>query len=138
MIQKGHKVTVHYTGKYENGDIFDTSIGKDPINFVVGDGAVINGFENAVIGKNVGDKIEVDIDPIDGYGSYRNDLIIEIPNSSLPGKVEIGTVLQAQSEGNNPVNVIVKEIKENSVIIDANHPLAGKKIKFDIEIISIS
>lgn len=138
MIQKGNKVTVHYTGRYENGDIFDSSIGKEPLTFKVGEGNIINGFENAIIDKEIGDKIEVDIEPIDAYGDYREDLLIEVPNDSLPGAVDVGMALQAQAENGAPINVVVKEVKENCVIVDANHPLAGKKINFSIEIIDVA
>lgn len=137
MIQKGNTITVHYTGRYENGDIFDSSIGKEPLTFKVGEGNIINGFENAILGKEIGDKVEVDIEPIDAYGDYREDLLIEVPNSSLPGAVEVGMSLQAQAENGTPINVTVKEVKEDSVIVDANHPLSGKRINFSIEIINI-
>lgn len=137
MIQKGNTITVHYTGRYENGDIFDSSIGKEPLTFKVGEGNIINGFENAILGKEIGDKVEVDIEPIDAYGDYREDLLIEVPNSSLPGPVEVGMSLQAQAENGMPINVTVKEVKEDSVIVDANHPLSGKRINFSIEIINI-
>lgn len=137
MIQKGNTITVHYTGRYENGDIFDSSIGKEPLTFKVGEGNIINGFENAILGKEIGDKVEVDIEPIDAYGDYREDLLIEVPNSSLPGPVEVGMSLQAQAENGMPINVTIKEVKEDSVIVDANHPLSGKRINFSIEIINI-
>ena len=137
MIQKGNTITVHYTGRYENGDIFDSSIGKEPLTFKVGEGNIINGFENAILGKEIGDKVEVDIEPIDAYGDYREDLLIEVPNSSLPGAVEVGMSLQAQAENGTPINVTVKEVKEDSVIVDANHPLSVKRINFSIEIINI-
>lgn len=137
MIQNGNTVTAHYTGRYENGDIFDSSIGKEPLTFKVGEGNIINGFENAILGKEIGDKIEVDIEPIDAYGDYREDLLIEVPNDNLPGAVDVGMSLQAQAENGMPINVIVKEVKENCIIVDANHPLAGKKINFSIEVIDI-
>lgn len=138
MIQNGSKVKVHYTGKLTDGTIFDTSEGKEPLEFTVGISQVIPGFENGIVGKNVGDKVTVNISPNEGYGEIREDLVQQVPNAQLPGLVEVGQALQAQSDSGIPINVIVKEIFEDYVIIDANHPFAGKDLIFDIEIIEVA
>jgi peptidylprolyl isomerase len=135
MIQIGSTVTVHYTGKLKSGEVFDSSEGRDPLSFTIGSGQIIPGFENAVIGKNVGDKVTIEIDPTEAYGEYREDLLVKVENEQLPGPVEVGQVLQADN-GGQPVNVTVKEVNEDHVIIDGNHPLSGKDLIFDIEVVS--
>ena len=137
MIQNGSTVNVNYTGKLTNGEVFDTSEGKEALSFTVGTGQIIPGFENAIIGKNVGDKVTVNISPAEAYGEIREDLYVKVTNEQLPGPVEVGQSLQAQGENGTPINVLVKEINEDHVIIDGNHPLAGKELIFDIEVVSI-
>lgn len=137
MIQNGSTVNVHYTGKLTNGEVFDSSEGKAPLSFVVGSGQIIPGFENAIMGKNVGEKVTVSIPPAEAYGEFREDLIVRVPNTQLPGPVEVGMSLQAQSENGMPVNVLVKEVNEDYAVIDGNHPFAGKELIFDIEVVSV-
>jgi len=135
MIQIGSTVNVHYTGKLKSGEVFDSSEGKDPLSFIIGNGQIIPGFENAIIGKNVGDKVTIEIEPKEAYGEYREDLLIKVENDQLPGPVEVGQVLQADN-GGTPVNVTVKEVNEDHVIIEGNHPLCGKDLIFEIEVVS--
>ncbi len=137
MIQNGNTVDVHYTGKHTTGEVFDSSVGKAPLQFVIGSGQIIPGFENAVIGKNVGDKVTVNIPASEAYGELREDLIVKVPNEQLPGPVEVGMSLQAQAENGMPINVIVKEVNEDHAVIDGNHPLAGKKLFFDLEVVEV-
>lgn len=137
MIQNGSTVNVHYTGKLTNGEVFDSSEGKAPLSFVVGSGQIIPGFENAIMGKNVGEKVTVSIPPAEAYGEFREDLIVRVPNTQLPGPVEVGMSLQAQAENGMPVNVLVKEVNEDHAVIDGNHPFAGKELIFDIEVVSV-
>ena len=134
MIQNGSTVDVHYTGKLINGEVFDSSVGKAPLSFVVGSGQIIPGFENAIIGKNIGDKVTVDIPANEAYGEYRDDLVVKVPNTQLPGPVEVGMTLQAQAENGMPINVLIKEVNEDHAVIDGNHPFAGKNLIFDIEV----
>ena len=138
MIQNGSTVDVHYTGKLINGEVFDSSVGKAPLSFVVGSGQIIPGFENAIIGKNIGDKVTVDIPANEAYGEYRDDLVVKVPNTQLPGPVEVGMTLQAQAENGMPINVLIKEVNEDHAVIDGNHPFAGKNLIFDIEVVSIN
>jgi peptidylprolyl isomerase len=138
MVIKGSTVDVHYTGKLTTGEVFDSSEGREPLKFQVGAGQIIPGFEEAIIGKNIGDKVTINIQPENAYGELREDLIVKVPLDKLPGKVEVGQSLQAVGSDNKPVQVMVKEVYEDHVLIDGNHPLAGKELLFDIEVMEIS
>lgn len=138
MIQEGSVVKVHYTGKYSNGDVFDTSSGKDPLQFRIGAGQIITGFERALIGKNLGDYVNVHITPEDAYGPFRQELVVKVPKDRMPGPVEVGQTLQAFSDDNQPVSVEVIEIQDEFVVVDGNHPLAGQELVFDIEIVEVT
>lgn len=135
MIQKGNTVKVHYTGKLEDDQVFDSSVGKQPIEFQVGEGQVISGFDNAVLGLKVGDKTEVSINPDQGYGPVREELVMSIPRSQIPPDAEVGDQLQGFDSNGQPFNVVVKEVNEEFAIVDGNHPLSGKLLKFSIEIV---
>lgn len=137
MIEKGNVVAVHYTGKLTDGNTFDSSEGRDPLKFQVGSGQIIPGFENAIIGKNVGDKVTVNVPADQAYGQIREDLVVKVGKEQLPGEVQIGQSLSAQADNGQQVNVTVKEINEDHVIIDGNHPLAGKDLVFDIEVVDV-
>jgi peptidylprolyl isomerase len=136
MIQNGSTVQVHYTGKLTDGTTFDSSVGRAPFQFQVGSNEVIPGFEDGLMGKSVGDKITVQIPVEDAYGEVREDLIVNVPKTQLAGQVEVGQTLQAANEG-QMFNVVVKEIHQEHVVIDGNHPLAGKDLIFDIEVLEI-
>ena len=136
MIENGSTITVHYTGKLKDGSTFDSSTGKEPLKFQIGSNQVIPGFENGLIGKSKGDKVTLDIPVDQAYGQIREDLFIKVPNDQLPGQVQIGQALQAMN-GPNVINVLVKEINEDHVVIDANHPLAGQNLIFDIEVVDV-
>jgi len=137
MIQNGSTVQVHYTGKFEDGQVFDSSEGKAPLQFMIGANQVIPGFENGLMGKTIGEKVTINIPAEDAYGTIREDLKVTVKNDQLPGKVEIGQTLQTVIN-NQTINLVVKEIFEDSALLDANHPLAGKDLTFDIEVVQIS
>ena len=137
MITKGNTVDVHYTGKLTTGEVFDSSEGREPLKFQVGSGQIIPGFEEGLMGKKVGDKITVNIQPENAYGQVREDLFVKVPLDKMPGEVQVGQSLQAVGDDNRPVQVIIKEVNEDHVVIDGNHPLAGKELVFDIEVVSI-
>lgn len=137
MIEKGNVVAVHYTGKFTDGEVFDSSLDKEPLKFQIGSGQIITGFESAILGKNVGDKISVNLTPEESYGDIREDLIVKVSHEQMPGDVEVGQSLQAQTENGQSINVYVKEINEDYVLVDANHPLAGRSLMFDIEILEV-
>jgi len=137
MVKEGNTVKVHYTGKFEDDKVFDSSKEREPISFKVGAGMMIPGFENGVVGLKEGESKTLKITPEDGYGQRNNELINEIPLERLPEGVTKGALLQAQTE-QGPMNVVVSEVKEKTAMIDANHPLAGKNLVFDIELVEIS
>lgn len=136
-IKAGDKISVNYTGRFENGEIFDSSEGKQPLSFTVGAGQLIKGFDDAVIGMTVGEKKQVTLAPEEGYGTRREDHIIDMPKENIPAdmKLEAGMMVQLMDRDNNPIPAVVHEIREAVVRIDVNHPLAGKTLIFDIEIV---
>ncbi len=136
MIKEGSKVKVHYTGKLEDGKVFDTSNDNEPIEVVLGEGTLIKGFENGLIGMKDGDKKTIEIEPKDAYGDYVDGRIQEVEKSKLPEDIKVGMVLQATTEVGSMV-ITIKEIKEDTAILDANHPLAGKKLIFDLDVIEV-
>jgi len=137
MITQGNTVEVHYTGRLTNGDEFDSSNGKQPLKFKVGTLQVIPGFENAVIGKSVGDSLSVTIPCDEAYGQIKEEYTQKVPVKLLPEGVKLGDQLEAMTANGN-ISVIVKELDEEHGIVDANHPLAGQDLVFDIEIVSVS
>ena len=136
MIENGNVVDVHYVGKLTDGNVFDSSEGREPLKFEVGSGQIIPGFESAVMGKAVGDKVTVTINPEMAYGEVREDLFVQLPLDKMPGDVEVGQMLQAMSDDGR-TQVRVHEVNTDNVIIDGNHPLAGQDLIFDIEIVSV-
>ena len=131
-------VTVNYTGRLEDGTIFDSSMveGREPMTTKLGQGQLIKGFEEGLVNMSEGDKKTVEIESIEAYGEYLDYLIQEVEKSQMPGEVEVGMPLQAQTEM-GVVQFVVKEVKDETVVLDANHPLAGKKLIFDLEVVSI-
>lgn len=137
MITNGNTIKVHYTGKLSNGEQFDSSIGRDPLSFTVGRMEVIPGFENAVLGKEVGDKVQITIPSDEAYGDVDENLIVKVDNQMLNGqKFGVGQNVQVMTE-QGPHNVVVKEVYDSHIIIDGNHPLAGKELMFDIEVLEV-
>jgi FKBP-type peptidyl-prolyl cis-trans isomerase 2 len=137
MIKEGSKVKVHYTGKFEDNNVFDSSTGKDPIEFVVGEGNLILGFEQGVMGLSAGDKKTVELEPEQAYGPYNEELVNQVPLDRVPEGVQAGQMLEAQTEA-GPIPVIVTDVNEETATIDANHPLAGKKLIFELEIVEVA
>ena len=138
MIEIGKIVSVNYVGRFvEDGVVFDSSEDREPLKFQVGSGQIIPGFENAIIGKSVGDKVVTTISPEDGYGLIREDLLVSVPLDKMPGAVEVGQTLEAIGDNEQVVHVIIKEVNEDHVIIDGNHPLASKNLEFEIEILEV-
>jgi FKBP-type peptidyl-prolyl cis-trans isomerase 2 len=137
MIENGSKVKVHYTGRLDDKNVFDTSKDKEPLEFTVGSGQLIPGFEQGVMGMTTGDKKTIEIEPENAYGLVREDLVNEVPKENLPEGVQVGQTLQAQTE-QGPVVVTVVELNETTGKVDANHPLAGKKLIFDLEVVEVA
>ena len=137
--QAGNTVSIHYTGRLEDGTVFDSSEGRDPLTFTVGAGQVIPGFEEAVLGLEPGQKGTTKIAPKDGYGAPDPDLIVQMPRSEMPPGVEpqIGQQFELGLSDGNRMPVVVTAVTDVAVTFDANHPLAGKILIFDIKLVSI-
>lgn len=136
----GDKVKVHYTGRLKDGTQFDSSAGREPIEFEVGTGMMIKGFDDAVHGMAIGDKVTKEIPSAEAYGVENPELIINVPRTDLPPdmKPEVGQQLGMSQENGQQVPVTIKEVHEDKVVIDANHALAGKDLIFDIELVAIA
>jgi peptidylprolyl isomerase len=137
-VQNGDTVRVHYTGTLEDGTVFDSSREREPLEFVVGDGQVISGFDSAVAGMEPGEERKVTIAPEDAYGQHRPELTVAVAREQLPDGLEpsVGQQLQVKRD-DQQFRVTVKEVTTDSVLLDANHPLAGEKLTFDLELVEI-
>ena len=137
-VETGKSVKLNYTGKFENGDVFDTSLveGREPLKTVLGQGNLIPGFEKGLLGMTEGESKTINIDPVEAYGEYLDGLVNVVPPTQMPEGVKVGDVLQSSGD-RGTINVTVKEITEKGVKIDANHPLAGKKLIFDVELLEV-
>ena len=138
-VETTSKVKVHYTGKLEDGTIFDTSLteGREALEVQLGEGQLIKGFEAGLIDMNEGEKKTIELSVEDSYGEPRPEFINEVPRANVPEGVQEGETLQGMGP-QGPVNVKVTAVNEETVTLDANHPLAGKKLIFDLEVIDIS
>ena len=142
QAKAGDTVRVHYEGQLSDGTIFDSSLEREPIEFILGQDTVIPGFEQAVIGMEVGESKDVSIPPEDGFGEYSEELVVNIEKSMLPPDInpELGMQLEVSSEEEDektPRVFTIAEIAEDSVTLDGNHPLAGEEIAFKIELLEI-
>jgi len=137
--ESGDTVKVHYTGTLEDGTVFDTSVEREPLEFTLGQGQLIPGFEQAVIGMKIGDLKTINIPADQAYGPYRDDLILVIERDQLPEDLdpEVGQQLQMTQADGEVVRVMISDVSEATATIDANHPLAGKDLTFEIELIEI-
>ena len=138
-VKSGDTVKVHYQGRLANGETFDSSAGRNPLEFEVGSGTVIKGFDNGVTGMQVGEKKTINIPVEDAYGPVNTDMLIEYPKDRFPSdlKVEVDMPLMMSSASGEQFQVRVDEIKDDVIILDANHPLAGEDLIFDIELVEI-
>lgn len=139
-VKDGDTVKVHYTGTLTDGTVFDTSEEREPLEFTLGQGQLIPGFEKAVVGMNVGDSTEVEIPSDDAYGEAREDLVISVPKDQLPDDVEpqVGMQLQVNQQDGQPIPVRITEVGKENLTLDANHPLAGQDLKFEIELVEVA
>jgi len=139
--QKGSTVKVHYTGTLkEDGSQFDSSEGRDPLEFKLGEGMVIAGFEKAVIGKSAGDAVTVEIPPAEAYGEPNDQLVFQVRKEQLPPNVELeeGIMLEIRTEDGSPAYVRVTAFDDEMVTLDGNHPLAGQTLIFDIKVVELA
>jgi peptidylprolyl isomerase len=132
-VVDGDQVAVHYRGTLDDGSEFDSSAGRDPLEFEVGSGQVIAGFDDAVRGLAVGDSVTVRIPPEDAYGPRTDDAIIEVPADQAPEGLQVGDQVQLATGA----RATVLEVRDDVVVIDVNHPLAGEALTFEIELVAI-
>ena len=139
-VEEGSTVKVHYTGKLKDGQVFDTSEEREPIEFEIGAGQMIPGFEKAVVGMEKDESKTVEIESDEAYGDVNDELFLEVPKSELPDDIdpEVGMQLQVQQQEGQQVPVQITEVEDSTITLDANHPLAGKDLVFDIRIVDIN
>ncbi|MDB5193265.1 MAG: peptidylprolyl isomerase [Segetibacter sp.] len=139
QVKSGDTVKVHYHGRLTDGTTFDSSEGRDPLEFEVGSGNVIAGFDDGVTGMSVGDKKTINIPVDQAYGPKQDDLLMEFPTDRFPEdmKPEVGMQLNMSNGAGQNFPVIIREVHEGSVVLDANHPLAGEDLTFDLELVEI-
>jgi len=139
MASDGDTVRVHYTGTLEDGTTFDTSVGREPLEFTLGEGKMIPGFEKAVYGLKVGKSKTVTIPAEEAYGPHRDDLVTVVEREQLPADLDpkVDQQLQMQQTDGRTAVVIVTDVSETTITVDANHPLAGKDLTFKIELVEI-
>ena len=139
QVKQNDTVKVHYTGKLANGEVFDSSLERDPMEFQVGKGQLIPGFENGIIDMKVNEKKTLVIPMEEAYGEPRKELIQEVPKDKLPEEIkpEVGMGLVSTTPDGNEIQLVVKEVKDDAIVVDGNHPLAGQELTFDIEVVEI-
>jgi|TARA_R110002096_G_scaffold397812_2_gene593737 peptidylprolyl isomerase len=139
VATKGNTVKVHYTGKLKDGTIFDSSQDREPLEFVLGDGKMIKGFDVAVEGMKVGDDKSVTIPTDDAYGPKREDMMLDVPLDQVPAEIkpEVGMDLSIQNQQGQPTPVKVVHIDDTKITLDANHPLAGEDLVFEIKLVEV-
>lgn len=140
QVKNGDTVRVHYHGTLTDGSTFDSSEGREPLEFIVGEGQVIKGFDDAMVDMKVGDKKTVNIPVADAYGERRDDMMMQYPKTEFPDDMtpEPGMQLHMSDNSGNVFPVLIAEVLEEVVLLDANHPLAGQDLTFEIELVSIA
>jgi len=138
-IKEGDTIKVHYTGTIADGTVFDSSKEREPLEFTIGEGKLIPGFEKAVVGMAVGDTSKVTIPSDEAYGEKREDMVIDVDKGQIPPdiKPEVGQQLQVQQKDGGAIPVVITEITDETVQLDANHPLAGQDLTFEIEVVEV-
>jgi peptidylprolyl isomerase len=139
QAKPGDTVTVHYTGKLEDGTVFDSSVGRDPLQFSIGSGSIIPGFEQAVIGMTPGESKTETIGSEQAYGPYYEEMVLVVDRQQMPTElsIQIGQQLQIRQPSGQTIPVIITDVSDGEVTLDANHPLAGEDLTFDIQLVAI-
>lgn len=139
QAKTGDLVAIHYTGKLEDGTVFDSSRNRDPLEFALGSGQVIPGFESAVMGMSLGESKTEVIPSEQAYGPYRDEMVMVVDRQQIPAEIplDVGLQLQLQGPDGQAVPVLVTDFSDSDVTLDANHPLAGETLIFDIELVGI-
>ncbi|HDM10347.1 MAG: peptidylprolyl isomerase [Deltaproteobacteria bacterium] len=137
--KSGDTVKVHYTGKLEDGTVFDSSRDRAPLEFTLGDGEVIEGFEKGIVGMAVGTTKTLSIPPEEAYGQRREDLVLFVNKSEFPEHINpsVGQQLQVRQPNGAIIDLVITEMNEDTITLDANHPLAGQTLIFDVELMEI-
>ena len=140
QVKSGDTIKVHYHGTLTDGSVFDSSTGREPLEFEVGSGMVIEGFDNGVLGMTIGEKKTVSLTPEQAYGELREDMFMEFPIDRFPTDLvpELGMQLNMSNDEGDQFPVVIVEITEDYVVLDSNHPLAGKDLIFDLELVDIT
>lgn len=138
-VKKNDAVKVHYTGKLSNGQVFDSSLEREPLEVTLGQGQLIPGFENGLIDMEVNEKKTITIDKLDAYGDVNKELFHKIPKSELPDdiKPEVGMGLVGNSADGSQQQFVIAKVEDDNIVVDANHPLSGHDLIFDLELIEI-
>lgn len=139
QVQANDKIRVHYTGKLTNGEVFDTSVEREPLEVQLGEGRLIPGFESGLIDMTINEKKTINIPAADAYGESKPELIQEVAKAQLPAdiKPEVGMGLVSRTAEGREIQLVIAEVKDDTIVVDANHPLAGKDLVFDVELIDI-
>lgn len=139
-VKANDKIKVHYKGTLSNGEVFDSSEGRDPLEFTVGTGQVIPGFDNGVVGMKIDEEKTIQIPAAEAYGPVNNDLIQKVPKDKLPPEIkpEIGLKLVSKTPEGQEIPLVVTEVTDDSITVDANHPLAGKDLTFKVTLVEIA
>lgn len=140
MVENGKFVQIEYTGTFDNGEIFDSNVGMDPLEFQVGSGSIINGLDRGLIGMVNDEEKEITVSPEDAYGDYNEEFVLTVPLSEMRANFEPepGMVISIQMENGNLIPARVTDISGDSVILDLNHPLAGKTLHFKVKVVDIT
>lgn len=140
QAKDGDTVKVHYTGRLENGEVFGTTKDEEPLELTLGSGKIIPGFEKGIAGMEVGDTKTMTVPPGEAYGPRRKELIVDIKKTDLPEDITpaIGKQLQIRQKDDNPIEVAITDMDEDTVTLDANHPLAGNTLLFEVELLEIA
>jgi len=139
QAKDGDRVKVHYTGKLEDGTVFDSSVDREPLEFTLGQGEVIPGFEEAVVGMEPEESRSATLPPDKAYGPHNPEMVVTVNKEQFPENLnpEVGQQLQMRQAEGRTIVVAVTDVSESSVTLDANHPLAGKELTFDIQLVEI-
>ena len=140
QAKDGDTVKVHYTGKLNDGTVFDSSVGRDPLQFTIGAKKLIAAFEQCLVGMAIGESKSITLEPDEAYGMYRQEMVAEVKRSNLPENItpEVGLMLQIKQPEGQTLQVRISEVNDETVTLDGNHPLAGKTLTFDIELVEIA
>lgn len=135
----GNKIAIHYTGTLADGSVFDSSEGREPLSFTMGEGQIIPGLESALDGLSEGDEKTVTVPADDAYGQKNPQAVQQVPRATIPDNIplDLGTQLQMQTPDGQAIPVTVAEVTEEHVLLDANHPLAGKDLTFEVKVVSV-